>query len=68
MCWRNAKVSQLIEIHKLLANPKVKVDSSDLSDNNQIEIFNILGKSIFLFYNNGRLMSPMTLFGFFQFN
>ncbi len=38
----NVETSQSMEIEDLLANPKIEVDFGDLSNDDQIEIFNIL--------------------------
>ena len=43
----NIKASQSMEIDDLLANLEVEVDSGNLSDNDQIGIFNTLEKSVF---------------------
>lgn len=48
MCQANAETFQLMEIDHLLGYLKVKADSVDLSDDDQIEIFNTLEKSISL--------------------
>lgn len=64
----NAEAFQSIELDDLLANPEVEADFGDLSDDNQIGILNTLEKSISLFYNNSRLITPTTQFEFLQFN
>lgn len=43
----NIEAFQSIEIDDLLGNPKVKVDSGNLLDDNQIEIFNTLEEFVF---------------------
>lgn len=43
----NAKIFKTIEINDLLINLEVEANFGDLLDNNQIEIFNTLRKSIF---------------------
>lgn len=44
MYQTNTKTFQVIKIVNLLRNPKVEVDSNNLSNNNQIKIFYILKK------------------------
>lgn len=43
----NIEIFLSIEIEDLLANPKVKVNSCDLLDDNQIKILNILEELVF---------------------
>lgn len=54
-----------METDDLLRNPEVEVDFGNLSDDDQIGIFNTLEKSVFLFHNNANLITLPTLFGFF---
>ncbi len=64
----NAETSQSMEIDDLLANPEMKANSCNLSDDDQIGILSTLENQFLSFYNNGKLMIPTTLFGFLQFN
>lgn len=46
----NAEITQLIKIDNLLENPEVRVDFSNLSDDDQIRFFHILTESIFFIF------------------
>ncbi len=46
-CQVNTETSLSIEIEDLLANPEVEVNFSDLLDDDQIKILNILEESVF---------------------
>lgn len=50
------KIAYSIKIDNLLDNPKFRIDSGDLSNDDQIEIFYIIKKLIFLFSITGNLM------------